>query len=106
MAPSGVVADQRDPLVQVEGREELDHQASQTGRRQIGVSVHRRAVGSERPVGSEAAVAGGQCRDDVPPHVGVGEHAVHEHDRFAGAALPERDRARRKLDHLLAAEVL
>ena len=79
---AGVVAHEGGPL-DPEAVEELDDDAGQARRRQVGVRIHGHGVPAHRPVGDEAPEAIGQQRHDLAPDRPVQEDSVDEHDRRA-----------------------
>ena len=63
-------------------------------------------MGTERPIGRDAAEFLGQLGHDLAPQVGVDEDAMHKHDRLTGAALSIANRALREPNLLELAELL
>ena len=89
-----VVADQGD-LVETEPVAELDDEAGQSGRGEVGVGVHGGGVGAEGPVGCQTTGDGGQASEDGTPQRRGRKHPVHEHHGVAGACVPVADDAGR-----------
>ena len=54
--------------------------------RQVGVGVHRVAMGAERQRRRDAPMIGGQIGDHVVPQRGVHHKAVQQHERGTVAA--------------------
>jgi hypothetical protein len=103
---AGVVADERDVL-EVQRGQEVAHQPGDARRRELGVSVHRRAVRAERQVRHDAARPALEQRSDLAPQGSVDEQAVDEDDRraLAGVAVVDGPLWERDLGHVVLAIV-
>jgi hypothetical protein len=102
---AGVVADQGRPA-QVEALDRGGDQAGDSLRGEVGVGVHRRAVGAERQVEDEAAEVSVKDLDDLAPEVGVCEPAVAEEEGGTLAALEVVEGAAGKIERVRLAEQL
>ncbi len=97
--PAAVVANDRH-AVQLHRLEEVgDHVRDPRGR-EVGIGVHRHAMGAHRPVREDAAVRGREVLGGLAPQPSVDQVAVHEDDRLALAQLSVADHALRKADLL------
>jgi hypothetical protein len=75
-------------FLEVEGGEEVVDDRRDPRRGEVGVGGHRHGVGTHQPVGGDAPIAVGKCRDHLVPGPPVDQVDVDEDDRRPRSRLP------------------